>query len=304
MTYRGGDGVHGVTQSSGACSYREALAAQGGVAGFGSGSSSSLLRIEVTGDEKTEGRDWTIYEAIDTRQWTTEDETAALSVEILAVDGCTAVIGRDRTKLSQFTQEWGQNAQPFSGFPNGDQFIGRARARSFRGSGLNFSAKTRALYLPGENPRIKRLTDNYRAWVTEGRPSWEYVPDYLRAVSPEILDSAPGQADIDFGRWKKIPDFAQHLITAPTLEMLAYYNATSGLSSGWVVCFTDVFGDRYPGASADVSKGAMVPLWLGTATPYIPIPTWATYLCVCQVWPDPVPAPSLVEIPVQWGLYR
>lgn len=238
----------------------------------------------------TEGRDWTIVEMIDRVQiWKDTVQT----LRSLQAECASVRIGRGRVSDEPYNPVQNCNVFPYRAPPVlfGNNLAARNRVTCYRGTALNQATAAIAQEnVIGGDPIY--VLDNYRVYVTEGRPVQTTIADYAFVSSRAELDipiTSTGYAL----QCTPVPDFAVGLrVTAP-IEAVA-----TGLVIG--VAWIDVFGDRFPASAAAYQSAPIAP---GGSNAPLAVPWWASSMHLFNA--SAIPGPALTyPIQIAWEILQ
>lgn len=283
------DGVHGVVADSLSVSWQNVADSVG--------SNNPAQRFSgprVTPDVGglTTGRDWCLYELIDRTQ-VFADNTQR--VRALAVESLELQFGRGRVFDAPYGPRMNAEQFPFRDLNTlfGDNMLARNRVTAFRGTVMTAGIKAKAVENNSGDPTLPwvYVLENYRAFISEGRPSVQRVADFAWCTSRAELDVPIGSTAV--GKLiTPVPDYATGLrVDNPK----ASYQTTTDLCVAWV----DAFGNRFPSSAANYAQGQFVS---DVTSQLLTVPWWASGMHLYNANPL-APGPALdFPIFITWEL--
>lgn len=243
-------------------------------------------RVVPPDDVRTsEGRNWTLYESIDRTQIFAATETR--TTRALLVRGSEVQFGRGRVFDAPYSPVMNTGQFPFRapGAVGANNIMARARCTRFSGTSLQAAALLAANETLGVNGTVTVL-DNYRAWVTEGFPTIQKVPDYAFILAAAQLD-VPLTLAGDGPLCTPVPDYAVTVrVDNPSGNVIA---PLTRLSIAWV----DAFGVRWPTSLATGGEAPYVELG-----DEVTVPAWASLMHLVTFGAGPVNVPAQIT----WSL--
>jgi len=283
------DGKHGVVADSLSVSWQD-VANVSGTNAPPAKFSGPRVTPDV-GDRLVKGHDWTLYELIDRTQVYADN---ALTLRALDVSYLDLQFGRGRVFDAPYEPNVNANQFPFRAPPAqfANNKLTRNRVTSFRGTVMTsgISAQANEVINDITQPPVYVL-ENYRSFISEGRPVIQRTADYAFVSSRAELDIPI--VSTGFGQFiTPVPDYATGLrVDNPK----AAFQTATDLCVAWV----DITGNRFPGSAANFAQGQYVS---DVTSQLLTVPWWATGMHLYNGNPL-IPGPALAEpIFITWEL--